>query len=172
MDTLKTIVTNWFFWGFLLGFFLCVLSLIAHAKTRRELKRYKSHLNDKLEIEAEKLVSMKSDLENVKRENENLRLKVKDNNLRDDGHAMERELEIFARAEKAMVVNAPGFAQAWDKAKDGAAAELEEEESGRSLPRRIFRRFFTKGGGQAEAEVIDALPSQSSNADKGTETAR
>ncbi|MEM6278498.1 MAG: hypothetical protein AAF733_03395, partial [Verrucomicrobiota bacterium] len=72
----------------------------------------------------------------------------------------ERELEIFARAEKGMVVSAPGFAQAWEKAKEAALGEIEAEESGKSLPRRIFKKFFSKGA-TVDAEVVEALPSES-----------
>jgi hypothetical protein len=62
-----------------------------------------------------------------------------------------------------MVLNAPGFAQAWEKAKEGALIEIEAEESGKSLPRRLFKRFFTKGGSSVDAEVIEALPGESAN---------
>ncbi len=161
MDTLKTIFTNWFFLGFLLGFFLCILSMVAHFKTGRELKRLKGHLSDKLELDAEKLTGMKSEITALKKENDNLRIKINAGRVQDDVQAMEHELEIYARAEKAMVMNAPGFAQAWEKAKEGAFMELEEEEQGKSLPRRIFKRFFSKSGGAADAEVMEALPSKS-----------
>ncbi len=163
METVKTILTHWFFWGFILGLFLCVLSLIAHSKTKREYKRLKGHLSDKLEIEAEKMTEMKESIDQLKKENENLRLKIGSANVKDDSHAMERELEIYARAEKTMVVNAPGFAQAWEKAKEGALDELEEEEAGKSLPRRIFKRFFNRSGSSVDADVVEALPSDSSN---------
>lgn len=163
MDTLKMILTHWFFWGFVLGFFLCILSVLAHQKTKREYRRLKGHLSDKLEIEAEKLGEMKSRIDSLKTENENLRMKVNSGRVQNDFTALERELEIYARAEKVMVVNAPGFAQAWEKAKEGALCELEAEESGKSLPRRIFKRFFTKGSPAVEAEVIEALPSNSTN---------
>lgn len=167
MDTLKTIITNWFFWGFLLGFFLCVLSLISHRKTRGELKRLKGHLSDKLEIEAEKMSEMKTKIETLKGENENLRFKINSGRVQDDYQSLERELEIFARAEKGMVLNAPGFAQAWDKAKENAVTELEAEESGKSLPRRMFKRFFTKGSGNTvDGEVVEALPSESTTGER------
>lgn len=169
MDTIKTILTHWFFWGFILGFFLCVLSLFAHTKTKRELRRLKGHLSDKLEIEAEKLSEMKEQIETLKGENENLRMKVNSGRVQDDNQSLERELEIYARAEKAMVVNAPGFAQAWERAKEAALGELEAEESGKSLPRRIFKKFFTKGSGTVDAEVIEALPSESSNRQKSSD---
>jgi len=162
MDTLKAIVTNWFFLGFLSGFILCILSMIAHFKTGRELKRLKGHLSDKLELDAEKLVEMKDSISNLKKENDNLRMKINASRVQDDSQAMEHELEIFARAEKAMVMNAPGFAQAWEKAKESAFNELEEEEQGKSISRRIFKRFFSKTGGNSDEEVMEALPAESS----------
>jgi len=161
METVKTVVTHWFFWGFLLGFFLCALSLFAHMKTKRELRRLKGHLSDKLEIEAEKMSEMKDKIDELKVENENLRMKVNTGRVQSDEQALERELEIYARAEKGMVVNAPGFAQAWEKAKEAALTELEAEEAGKSLPRRIFKKFFSQGGDTVDAEVVEALPQES-----------
>jgi hypothetical protein len=161
METLKTVLTNWFFWGFVLGFTFCVLSVVAHWKTKGELKRLKGHLSDKLEIEAEKLAEMKGRLDALKQENENLRVKISSGRVQNDATALERELEIFARAEKAMVLNAPGFAQAWERAKEGALAEVESEESGKSLPRRLFKRFFARGGSSVEVETIEALSAES-----------
>lgn len=166
METLQSVLTHWFFWGFVLGFFLCTLSLVSHAKTKKEFKRLKGHLSDKLEIESEKMSEMKTKIETLKTENENLRMKVNSGRVQDDYHMLERELEIYARAEKAMVVNAPGFAQAWEKAKEAALFDVEAEESGKSLPRRIFKKFFTKSGAHVEAEVVEALPSNSSNRSK------
>jgi len=163
METLKTVLTNWFFWGFVLGFTFCVLSIVAHWKTKGELKRLKGHLSDKLEIEAEKMAEMKGKLDTLKQENENLRIKINSGRVQNDTTALERELEIYARAEKAMVLNAPGFAQAWEKAKEAALTEIESEESGKSLPRRLFKRFFSRGGSSIETEVIEALPADSTN---------
>ena len=64
----------------------------------------------------------------------------------------------------------PGFAQAWEKAKEGALGEIEGEEAGKSLPRRIFKKFFSRGGSTVEADVIEALPADSAN--KRTSSAR
>lgn len=163
METLKAVLTNWFFWGFVLGFTFCVLSILAHWKTKGELKRLKGHLSYKLEIEAEKMAEMKGKLDTLKQENENLRIKINAGRVNNDTASLERELEIYARAEKAMVLNAPGFAQAWEKAKEGALSEIESEESGKSLPRRLFKRFFSRGGSSIDAEVVEALPSDSAN---------
>lgn len=163
MDTLKTILSSLFFWGFVLGFIFCILSIVAHWKTKGELKRLKGHLSDKLEIEAEKMTEMKERLDKLKEENENLRMKINAGRSQNDMLALERELEIFARAEKTMILTAPGFAQAWEKAKEAALAEVEHEEAGKSLPRRLFKKFFTRGHGSVEGEFVEALPSESTN---------
>ncbi len=130
-------------------------------KTKRELRRLKGHLSDKLEIEAEKMSEMKNKIDELRVESENLRMKVNTGRVQSDEQELERELEIYARAEKGMVVNAPGFAQAWEKAKEAALTELEAEEAGKSLPRRIFKKFFSKGGDTVDAEVVEALPQES-----------
>lgn len=161
METLKSVVTDGFFWGCVLGLALLIMSVLSHLRTKSELKRLKGHLSDKLEIEAEKMSEMKAKIDSLKTENENLRMKVNTGRVQNDYQALERELEIYARAEKGMVVNAPGFAQAWEKAKEAALTEIEAEESGKSLPRRIFKKFFSKGGGTVDAEVVEALPSES-----------
>ena len=159
MEFLKTVLQHWFFWGFVSGLFLCVLSILAHWKTKKELKRLKGHLSDKLELEADKMSSMKEEIDDLKKENENMRVRIQTGNIEDSSQALERELEIFARAEKSMVLNAPGFAQAWETAKGTACDELEEEETGKSPMKRMFRKFF-KGGTEAGEEEGEpkALP--------------
>lgn len=135
-----------FLWGLATGFGLgaifCCMSLIAHWKTKRELKRYQQHLSDKLEIEAEQFSALKKASENLKTENENLRLKIGAGKTSDSIETLDRELEIYARAERRMVVHAPGFAGAWETAKAAAHEEIQAEERGKSLPRRIFKKFF------------------------------
>ena len=140
------------FWGFVTGFGLgaifCCMSLFAHWKTKRELKRYQQHLSDKLQIEAEQFSALKKQSEEIKSENENLRLKIGAGKSSDTVESLERELEIFARAERRMVVNAPGFGSAWETAKAAAHEEIQEEERGKSLPRRLFRKFFPGSTGE------------------------
>jgi hypothetical protein len=41
-----------------------------------------------------------------------------------------------------MILQAPGFAGAWEGAKTAAIEELTAEDQGRSLPKRIFTRLF------------------------------
>ncbi len=157
METILTIFKAPFTWGLLLGLLFFGMTLWNYWKVKLEFSRYRKHLSDKMEIEADQFTKIKSDKEKLAQENENLRIKVgstKDSPSKE----LERELEIFARAEKAMILNAPGFAQAWESAKSVAMDEVLEEERGKSLPRRIFRKFL-KGGSVKEASA-ELLPEE------------
>jgi hypothetical protein len=116
-------------------------------------------LGDKMEIEASTMSKMKHELEAVKKENENLRIKVQ--TLNESGDAkVSKDLEVYARAEKKMMVAAPGFAGPWEQAKQAAYHDLSEEDAGRSTPKRFFQRFFGVGGATT-VEPVKALPTGS-----------
>lgn len=173
MEILKDFFTNPAFFAFvgglIVGGIFLVMAWTSHLKTKKELRRFQKHLAEKLEIEGEAMANLKKDLAQVKQENENLRMKIGGNNLNDSSHALERELELFARAEKMMVVKAPGFAQAWESAKDAAHAELLEEERGKSLPRRIFRKFFSTGGAEAPKQLVMQEDDETAGRSNGSE---
>jgi hypothetical protein len=57
-----------------------------------------------------------------------------------------------------MLINVPGFAPAWETAKSEAHADLVDEESGKSTPKKIFARLFGGGGGGGGEKV--ALPAR------------
>src|ERR1700760_24225 len=104
---------NFFLSEFAFGFYLgCVFLIIAcynYLRLKGELSRFRRHLSDKLEIEAETMKKLKSEQEALRKENESLRVKV--NALNDlPDRKIGRDLEIYARAEKRMLLNVPGFA--------------------------------------------------------------
>jgi predicted phage tail protein len=107
-----------YFQPFALGFYLgCVFLLLAlyqYFRLKGELARFRRHLSDKLEIEAETMKKIKLDQEGLRRENESLRIKVNALNETPD-RKVSRDLEVYARAEKRMLLNAPGFAPAWER---------------------------------------------------------
>ena len=157
---MKDLLSNPFVWGLALGLLFFGLSLYAHLKTKLSLNRYKKLLSDKLEIEAEATQNARKERDALKVENENLRTRVTQLSEKADGK-IQRELEILARAEKSMMINAPGFAPAWENAKTQAAEEVAEEDKGNTLPKRIFRKFF--GGsaaapGETEVDAVELLP--------------
>ncbi len=140
------ILTHPFTLGLGLGILFMILALYQLIKTKGELKRYKRHLSDKLEIEADAMKKVKKERESLLKENEHLRVKIASMNDLPERN-LQRSLEVYARAERRMLVAVPGFAPAWETAKSEVAGELEAEEAGRSLPKRVFTRFF---GGQKE----------------------
>jgi hypothetical protein len=150
-------LTSPFAYGFYTGCILLVIALYHHFKLKLEHSRYKRMLSDKLEIEATTMSKLKGELDSVKKENENLRIKVQTQGETGDSKNV-RDLEIYARAEKKMMVAAPGFAGPWEQAKQAAYSELGEEDNGKAAPRRFFQRFF--GGNNAtHGETVKALPS-------------
>jgi hypothetical protein len=175
MDFLKSVFTHPAFFGFVGGFIVGLIfyamGLISHWKTRREFKRYQKHLADKLHLDAEQLGWLKRDLESQKKENENLRMKINAGTAKDSAQTLKRELEIFARAEKSMLISAPGFAPAWEMAKEAALREVEIEEQGKSRPRSLFRKFV--GGGVDSEKLLtvkDAEEAAPSAAEAGSES--
>lgn len=139
--------------GFALGFLLLFFSMRSHWKTSSEFRRYKKMLSDKLELEQRQLNKLAGERDSLQKENENLRVKVQQLNERPDNKTV-RDLEIFARAEKQMKIGAPGFAGAWELAKETAQNQIAEEEKGTSLPKRIFRALV--GGNNAPAQNLPA----------------
>jgi cell division protein FtsB len=146
--------TSEFAIGFYLGLVFLIIAVYHLFRLRGELARFRRHLSDKLEIEAETMKKVKTDQETLRRENESLRIKVNALNELPD-RKLQRDLEIYARAEKKMLIQVPGFAPAWETAKAESHTELMEEESGRSAPRRIFSRLFG-GGGSSNNQALPA----------------
>jgi hypothetical protein len=171
---------NTFLMGFVLGCVFLILSLYSHWKTKREFKRYRTHLSDKLELDAKQIQDTGKEKSRLAQENENLRLQVARLSERSD-NKLNRELEIFARAEKHMLINAPGFAPAWELAKSQAQSQMQSEESGQSFPQRIFRKLLGSGNSATSSgtpsnivtlpQEATAKPGESSNGNPPPPTA-
>ena len=135
------------YWGLGIGLFLgligIVLALLRLWETRREVGRLRRHLADKMELEADATNRLKADLQNLKSQNENLRMKVATLGQVPD-RKQQRDLEVYARAERYMVSQSPGFPAVWEQAKQAAVGELETEEQGHSLPRRVFNALINR----------------------------
>ena len=135
-----------FAWGLYLGLVFAALAFYRVVRLKFELGGYKRHLSNKLEIEAEQMQKIKREQETLRKENENLRIKVASLNENPDKRS-KRDLEVFARAEKRMLVSVPGFAPAWEGAKSAALSEIQDEEAGKSAPKSVFSKIF---GGSVE----------------------
>lgn len=152
---------NTFCMGLGLGGVFLVMAIISHWKTKGEFRRYKTHLSDKLELEARQMQETNKDKARLSSENESLRMQIARLNEKPD-NKLSRELEILARAEKHMMINAPGFAPAWELAKSSALTQLESEEKGSSFPQKIFRKLIGSGSNGASS----ALPESAATAAK------
>ena len=149
---------NHFYWGLGigvgLGLIVIVYGLLRLLETKGEVKRLRRHLADKLELEADATNRLRQDLQELKQQNENLRIKVANLNQFPDKR-LQRELEIYARAERFMVSNSPGFPAVWEDAKRNAVGDLEQEESGRSLPKRVFNALLNRPSSRNADQHLD-----------------
>jgi hypothetical protein len=150
--------------GLGLGAVFLIMAVFSHWKTKGEFRRYKTHLSDKLELEARQMQETNKEKARLASENESLRVQVARLNEKPD-NKMGRELEILARAEKHMIINAPGFAPAWELAKSAALSQIETEEKGSSFPQKIFRKLI--GSGSTSSTSV-ALPENTAGNAKTT----
>ncbi len=157
--------------GFALGAVFLLMSYFNHWKTKGEFRRYKTHLSDKLELDAKQLQDTNKERARLSQENEHLRIQINRLNERPE-NKLQRELEVMARAEKHMLINAPGFAPAWEMAKSQAQSQMETEDKGMSFPQKIFRKLIGPGtGGNGAGNGSSALSENGSNNKSHSETA-
>ena len=161
---------NTFIYGIVLCGIFLVQSLWGHWKTKRELKRYKGMLSDKLDLDSKQSQDLNKERTALKQENENLRMQIARLNERPE-NKMQRELEILARAEKQMVISAPGFAPAWEIAKSAALGQLENEEKGQSFPQKIFRKLIGSGSAQTNVALPESAAAAAKNGQATTSAA-
>ena len=146
------IVTSHFAWGLAIGLILVfltwVMALTKRGELRREVRRLREHLNTQMDITQRGNSAMKTELESLKTQNENLRVAVKEWQTK-PGRGELRQLSIYDRAIRILNQNAPGFSPVWEKAVKESEAELVESESGSmgSVLRRAFRPFAALGNG-------------------------
>ncbi len=150
---MKDILLQPFALGFYTGGVFLLIAFYHLFRLKLEHKRYRRMLSDKMEIDAAAVSKQKAEIESLRKENENLRVKVQALTGQPE-QKLAREVEVFARAEKKMTIAAPGFASPWEQAKQAAHQEIAEEETGKAAPRTLFQRFF----GGAASDQTRTLP--------------
>lgn len=151
-DYLFTPFAGGLFLGLLITFFTWKSGFSARRNLKRELKRVESdsrelqhHLNTQLKINAEGNESLQAKLEDLREQNENLRVNVSSLQQK-PGRAELRQLNIIENAIGLMREQAPGFAQAWEKAMRQAELEYESSEGGlKKLVRKVLPTLGTAG---------------------------
>ncbi len=149
MNFFNEAIKHPFTWGLLLGLLIAVFIWKAGFTARRhvtrdlkrveeELKNLQIHLNTQLKINASGNQSIQSELDNLRLQNETLRVNNAALQLK-PGRAEQKLLHVYELAIRSMREQAPGFAPAWENAYRQAEAELEAAESGlKKLVRRVI----------------------------------
>lgn len=115
-----------------------VKSLFTGRKHKKELADYKNHLERQMKITDAGNNKLVQELEQMKKENENLRISVQTLNQK-PGRAELRLLNIYDAALRKMMSQAPGFSTAWENSLQEAEREYEANESGlKSIVSKVF----------------------------------
>ena len=113
-------------------------SLLTIRKHKKELTEYKEHLDRQMQITNVGNSNLVKELEQAKKENENLRISVQTLNQK-PGRAELRLLNIYDAALRKMMSQAPGFSTAWENSLQEAEREYEANETGlKSIVSKVF----------------------------------
>lgn len=137
---LQEIIKNPFIWGLALGLlvaaFILKNAISAKIQLKREIRRIEgemrdmqSHLNTQMKINATGNDSLTKQVEELKVQNENLRVNLASLQNKPD-KAEQRHFRIQEMAISTMREQAPGFAGAWEKAVRQAESEMDSAENG------------------------------------------
>ena len=152
-----------FTWGLIVGLILVVLTWISglakSREARREVKRLREHLHTQMDITSRGNTAMRSELDTLKSQNENLRVAVKEWQTKPGRNEM-RTLAVYDRAIRILNQNAPGFSPVWERAVKESEDEIVSSESGMSaMLRRAFRPFAALGNGTPTETKKPTMPS-------------
>ncbi|ANQ47919.1 hypothetical protein MY04_0537 [Flammeovirga sp. MY04] len=135
------------FFGLLAGLAVALVVQVKgwfkQAYQNKEIKRLKSHLHDKMEIDAEAMSSKKGEIERLKRENENLRVTNKAL-MNKPGRQEMMTYHAFQIAIDKLNSNMMGFGPAWQDAFKEAKEDVKSIEEGEQsfmkkvLPKGLF----------------------------------
>lgn len=124
---------QWVVYGFSAGLLFALAAVISGWSQRRtqqkELDRLRSHLHTQMEISHEGSDKLKTDLEELRRQNENLRLTVQTWQQK-PGRAEQRNLQIYDRAVRSILASTPGFSMAWESALQKAERDVASADQG------------------------------------------
>jgi len=142
--------------GIAIGWILSYLkSLLIIRKHKKELVEYKEHLERQMKITDSGSKQMMEEMNELKKENENLRITVKTLGQK-PGRAELRQFNIYDNALRKMMLQAPGFSSAWESALQEAEREYEENEAGfKNIIGRVFGAGGTSGGDSSQPHQIE-----------------
>lgn len=123
-----------FFIGLYIGLFFCLVIFIRekfHAgKLKKEIGKLKQHIQTKLEIEAESNERRKKEIDELKKQIENLRISLQSYSEK-PGRKDIKQLHLYQKAVEILTEKAPGFAQSWQSALKDGEEEMRKIDLGR-----------------------------------------
>lgn len=104
---------------------VALLSKAASAKkeAKAEVEKYKRMLQDRMELESDGLTKLKGEVEELKKQNENLRISLNTMSQKPGRKEMQR-LDVYQTAAERLSINSPGFAPVWQAALKESEAEF------------------------------------------------
>ena len=104
---------------------VALLSKGASAKkaAKAEVEKYKRMLQDRMELESDGLTKLKGEAEELKKQNENLRISLNTMSQKPGRKEMQR-LDVYQTAAERLSINSPGFAPVWQAALKESEAEF------------------------------------------------
>ena len=115
--------------GFALAAAVWLRGLVLGLTRSREIKRLKELLHTKLEVEAHAHRKLSSELEDLRKQNENLRVTVSALQQKPD-RAELRQLYVYDTAIRALLSRFSSFGPAWQAELDEAERQMTERETG------------------------------------------
>lgn len=133
----------------LLVWFIYIIRLhLVKKRGDNELKKLKDMLTSRMEIENDGVNKLKSENEELKRYNENLRVSLQTLSQKPGRKEMER-LQVYQKAVDRLTINSPGFGPAWQAALKESEEEFSKTYSG-VIP--FIRRVIP---GKTNAQLMD-----------------
>lgn len=127
------------------------LSFFSRLKMKKEISSLHKHLHTKMEIDAEGNRKLKDEIDNLNKQNENLRITVQTLKSK-PGRTEIRLLHIYDKAINSMMSKSPGFAPAWQFVLQEAEQEMGEADQGvRAFVKKIFRPAGLLGSGPGKS---------------------
>ena len=149
------------FIGLYIGLFLCFVIFIRekfHARRlKKEIEKLKQHIQTKLEIDSESNEKRKSEIDELKKHNENLRISLQSYSDK-PGRKEIKQLHLYQKAVEILTEKAPGFAQSWQS----ALKDVEDEMKKINLGKVPFIKRLLPG----RSTVTPTLENQSGSAEK------
>jgi hypothetical protein len=148
-------LTHHFALGLYTGLGIALVVRVQLFLARRDLRKSDQSQLSQMKTLTEAFHRLQEELKAAQSESENLRVKIQSLMQTPERQKL-RLLEVLNRAEQRLTVSAPGFAPAWQTAKNEATAELEEEERGKIAPKQVLHQLLTTGSALLEKVKANA----------------